>query len=73
MAIFNTTDLKKYIERIELNKELLDISPMFSEADKISLHKIYDEQLLICNNTIELEKVATQNATKIEVVEPCYL
>lgn len=52
MAIFTPIQLKTYVERIELQKELLPLSPIFTSDQKTELDSLYNQILEICYITI---------------------
>ncbi|TPG44348.1 hypothetical protein [Flavobacterium pectinovorum] len=64
MAIFTPLQLKTYVERVELQKDLLPLSPIFTSDQKTELDSLYDKILEICYTSVIKEK---------EVIEPIIL
>ncbi|MBS7230190.1 hypothetical protein KHA90_04060 [Flavobacterium psychroterrae] len=64
MALFTHVQLIAYIQRLELQKDILPLSPLFSHKQKEDLTIIYDQLLAICYETLIKEK---------EVTKPIYL
>jgi hypothetical protein len=64
MAIFTSKQLIIYTKRLELQKEILPLAPVFTVEQKEDMNNIYDKLLKICYTTIAKEK---------EVVEPTLL
>lgn len=64
MAIFNQKDLTSYTERIELQKEILPLSTVFTDDQKKEIDTIYKRLLIITSEA---------KAQFLEVIDPIIL
>ena len=69
MALFTKIDLIKYIERIKLQQEILPLSLVFSDDEKIKVKELYNELIVIANNALERENKLHNHINNIEVNE----
>ena len=53
MIISNTIDLISYIQRTQLKKDTLFISPVFTDEQKNHLASLYDETIKTCEAALQ--------------------
>ena len=67
MIISNKIDLISYIQKKQLQKETLFVSPVFTEEQKAQLSACYDQQIAISEtalqNLVAKENVVTEPQT----------
>lgn len=64
MTLFTQIQLRTYIKRIELQKDILPLATVFNEKQKTEIDAIYKELLSICKEAYSLN---------LDVTEPIYL
>ncbi|MDL2141198.1 hypothetical protein QQY79_01590 [Flavobacterium tructae] len=64
MTLFTQIQLRTYIKRIELQKDILPLATVFNEKQKTEIDAIYKELLSICKEAYSLN---------LDVSEPTYL
>lgn len=64
MTLFTQIQLRTYIKRIELQKDILSLSTVFNKKQKTEIDAIYKELLSICKEAYSLN---------LDVSEPTYL
>lgn len=62
MTIITPSNLKEYRDRLQRQKQVLQISTTFDSSEKIELDKIYSDLIDVCNKRLAKNDLPTETA-----------